>query len=184
MHRLSIAILVLLAWTSAAQAANDTKAHTVNVKVNEAAKMSLLNTAENLTITATEAGAPAPPVTSSVQWLRYTSIVEDALATRRSLTARITAGWPLPAGTRLDLACSDPTGNGTSDRGVCGTPQSAKQLTNASKSFIIDIGSCRTGTGPSEGSQLTYTFSVSSWNTIRSAGPHAVTVTFTLTEDY
>ena len=123
-----------------------------------------------------EAGTAIVDVTSSTSWINYTSIV--ATATTNKVSVAITG--IVPAGTTLKVVAAAHAGTGN---GTYGTPKAAAViLSSTAQDLITTIGSCFTGTGFTNGHQLTYTWSVNpaSYATVVAAAGAAITATYTI----
>lgn len=130
----------------------------------------------------TVAGEPAQPVSNSDMFLKFSSIVPGS--TNREVTVRIASG-SVPAGTFLKLqsaACTT-----LNSGGRLGSPNpNPLFVSNVDQDLISLIGSCYTGTGYTDGFQLTYTWGPdspeSNYHLIQSSpDPVNLTVVFTLT---
>lgn len=122
-----------------------------------------------------ESGTAIADVTSNTSWINYTSIV--ATATTNKVSVAITG--TVPAGTTLKVVAAAHAGTGD---GTYGTPASAVTLSTTAQDLITAIGSCYTGTGNTNGHQLTYTWSVNpaSYATVVAATGSAINATYTI----
>lgn len=132
-------------------------------------------------LTTTTAGASiSTSATNSDMWIKVTSVVPGG--THREIKARI-AGT-LPSGTSLRLQ-SAPAATGNS-AGNLGTPVASPiLLSNVDQYLVHDIGSCYTGTGATDGYNLTFTWSINNpanFGQIEAQPSTMITVYFTLTE--
>ncbi|MDP3443059.1 MAG: hypothetical protein Q8T08_09400 [Ignavibacteria bacterium] len=138
-----------------------------------------LGTAPTLTFAVPlEAGTAIVDVTSSTSWINYTSIV--ATATTNKVSVAITG--IVPAGTTLKVVAAAHAGTGD---GTYGTPGAAVTLSATAQNLISTIGSCYTGTGNTNGHQLTYTWSVNTnaYATVFAATGADITATYTIVAD-
>lgn len=108
----------------------------------------------NLELNAFQAGAPVDPTgtaTNSNSWLQLTSIAPQNET--RKVIVQVTDGTTVPLGTILKLSA-----NGcTSGAGARGTAYQNLALSSSTSLTLIDgIGSCYTGTGNTDGYNLTY----------------------------
>ncbi len=126
----------------------------------------------NLAITPPVNPGDAPAAQSdATKYLQYTVVS----ATATQVQASITAGT-LPTGTQLQVAASTPSG-GT---GTCGTAAGTITLTGVAANILTTVGPfCYTGTGATNGSNLTFTFSPTGVNIIPTAAAN-ITVTLTI----
>lgn len=185
--RVRRAMGALLGWVSACSMvlgtplwAADTSNFGVTIQVQEIAELQVIGSVSSpMTIsTAPDAGSRAADATDNNQYLQYTSTVPSGKT--RKITAALIAGT-LPAGTRLYVFGSSPSGGGAA--GAVGNSAGTVTLTSTDKDLMTGIGACKTGTTPTSGARLTYTFRATSWLQVRaSAAPTNVTVRFTLTD--
>ena len=123
-----------------------------------------------------EAGTAIIDVTSNTSWINYTSIIETGSTNKVSV---ILSGTAVPLGTTLKVVAATHAGTGD---GTYGTPTAAVTLSQTAQDLITTIGSCYTGTGNTNGHQLTYTWSVNpdSYATVVAAGAADITATYTI----
>lgn len=155
--------LGLLAVSTLAFAQDDgDDVHQVTISVPEVALLDI-EAASSTTISLgptapTEAGSPITftSATDNSLWLNYSSIIGSTTESSRTVTAQITSGT-VPAGMTLSVVAGADAGNGD---GTVGTPTAAVTLSGSAQNIITAIGSCYTGTGTSNGHQLTYTLAL------------------------
>lgn len=123
----------------------------------------------------TEAGTAIADVTSNTSWINYTSIVATATTNKVSVAIAGT----VPAGTTLKVIAAAHAGTGD---GTYGTPGEAVTLSATAQDLISTIGSCYTGTGNTNGHQLTYTWSVNpnGYASVVAATGADITATYTI----
>lgn len=125
-----------------------------------------------------EAGTAIADATSNSSWINYTSIIETGATNK--VTVALTAGT-VPTGTTLTVAAAADAGLGD---GTVGISAGTVTLGTTAADLITAIGSCYTGTGNTNGHQLTYTWSVDA-DAYASVVSHAtasdITATYTIT---
>jgi len=140
------------------------------------------NAPVSLTLTTSTPGASiATSDNNSDLWIKITSVVPGG--THRDILAKITG--TIPPGTTLTLLPAAATA--TNSAGNLGTPiSSAITLSTIDQNIINDIESCYTGTGASDGYQLTYTWSLvnpaANFGLLEANASASVTVYLTLTQ--
>jgi hypothetical protein len=144
----------------------------VTLQVNAIAEIAVTSDVSlSVTAPATPGDTPQNDSDNSA-YLQYTSTVPS------SQTRNVTAAWggtdSAPAGTQLKLQASPQSGEGTGAGEIV--------LSSSSQNVITSIGSCYTGTGGSDGAQLTYTLEVTDATTLVANASETVTVTFTVTD--
>lgn len=172
----------LLFTAVGAFADTDSAAHDINLAVSEIAVLGLNDTGSISLSTASTVEPGADPSlasadTDSSKYLKYTSVVNNG-ATRSISVALGSTG--VPSGTQLTVVAAD-----------AGTPQdgdpAASPITLAGSMtpavLISGIGSSATGTGASDGAQLTYSFSITDVTLLEEDADTTVTVTYTLSDD-
>lgn len=133
-------------------------------------------------LTANTAGESIETIaTNSDMWIKITSVVPGG--THRDVKAKITG--TVPSGTVLRLQAAPATA--AHSAGVLGTPNASIITLSAVDQYLIyDIGSCYTGTGPTDGYNLTYTWSITNptqnFGNLQATPSTTITVYFTLTE--
>jgi hypothetical protein len=153
-----------------------TATQTVTMQV---AAISVLGTTGNpaaLVVSAPAVGGdtPANP-TSNTTYAQYTSTVATGV------TRRLTANWggadAAPAGCSLLLTATPAA--------LPNQGSTAGQITMSSTAtnVVTGIGSCATGTGPTNGAQLTYVLAINSVTALVAGDNHTVTITLTLTDN-
>ena len=170
-------VLALLVIAGFAFAASANVTHVINLQVIEVVAVGL-NDASAITLTTVAPVTPGDPPTgqsNNSKYLRYTT-VNSGVTTRR-VTAQMSVA--APAGTALQLETTIGSG-GAGTQGVTTGPET---LTNASATDVITgIASCYTGTGGTDGAQLTYTLLVTAPGSLVVAAAVPVTITLTLTD--
>ncbi|MCG8483115.1 MAG: hypothetical protein MJA31_07390 [Clostridia bacterium] len=129
-----------------------------------------------------EAGSPlSDPSSNSSLWLNYSSIV-GASGETRSITVKLDNA--VSEGTLTVQAASD-AGNGLGSVGTAAA--SAITLSTTAQNIVTGIGSCYTGSGTSNGHQLTYSLSLTTTSSNYSNLVHNTnnqyTVTYTITDE-
>jgi len=145
-------------WTGTGYSATDTTEHNVQINVREVALINAIGTDPEFTIGAPSVGGEAFAVTSSnadAKWLQYSSIV-SAPNEKRKITAAIEPDANIPAGATLLVTADDPQG-GT---GFLGSGTGQVELAESPADIVTGIRSGYTGTGGSEGVQLTYELAI------------------------
>jgi hypothetical protein len=123
-----------------------------------------------------EAGTVIEAVSSNTSWINYTSIIETGSTNKVSV---ILSGTAVPAGTTLKVVAAAHAGTGD---GTYGTPTTAVTLNQTAQDLITTIGSSYTGSGNTNGHQLTYTWSVDAdaYATVVTAAAADITATYTI----
>lgn len=125
-----------------------------------------------------QAGSPVTiPSTNTSKWLNFTSAITTGGS--RRITAQITAG-AVPAGVRLKLNLGSYTGVGA---GTLGTPLSNIYLSTTSQNIVTGIGAAYTGTGSTNGYNLTYSLEIDNYGQLRHNLSNTVTITYTITDN-
>lgn len=150
---------------------------TVTYTLPTMAILDLEGTAPALTfIVPTEAGSAIEEVTSNTSWINYTSIIASGTTNKVSVAL---SGAAVPAGTTLKVVAATHAGSGN---GTYGAPTEAVTLSQTAQDLITGVGSCYTGTGNTNGHQLTYTWSVDAdkYETVVAAAAADITATYTI----
>lgn len=150
---LSIAI-GLFAFGVASAQDTQTASHNVTITVPNVAVVDIEGTAgTDITLGATFSGEAGEAVqfnsSDNSLWLNYTSVVPNSTTTRK-ISAKITGS--LPTGVNLKVQAS----TATTGAGTLGTAGTAITLSASDQDLITGIGSCYTGDGANNGSNLTY----------------------------
>jgi len=155
--------------------AADTATQTVQMNVNDICVIDVTGNPAALTIAAPATGGQTPAdASNNTTYAQYTSVVSGATA--RTVTAAWGGSDAAPAGTSLALEVTALTAG-------CGTVVGGGITVSAvAQNIITAIGSCATGTGGTDGGQLTYTLSVSDVTALDASDDQSVTVTLTLTD--
>lgn len=171
---LTVTVATIVLLSGAAAFGEDTATQSVTMEVNTIAVVDVTGNPATLTITAPGAGG-ADPVDASDNstFVQYTSTVPNG-QTRR-ITAEVEVADTPPAGTILTLQAAPAGGEGTG-AGETGN------LTDTAQDIITGIASVATGTGGSDGAQLTYRLKVDDVTALEAGDSETVTVTLTLTE--
>lgn len=134
-----------------------------------------------LTLVTTTPGAAAQSTSNSDMYVKISSIVPGG-GTDREMTARISSGT-VPAGTKLTLVSANSTT--INSGGALGTALTTPITLSAIDQFLVRyIGTCYTGTGYTDGYQMTFTWAPLNPATNYSqivADTYNITVVFTLT---
>jgi len=176
---LSVALLVLgLATFGSAQIRSES--HNINFTIGNIFVLDVDNAGTNTDVNFTVSdpvnpGAqPAVAVTNNVNYLNYTSVVQNTKT--HKISAKLTDTLP---GVNIHITATAPaTGYGSK-----GTSNGSLTLTKTDQAVISGIGSCWTGTGGTEGALLTYsiTFDDNNFASLLSATPVEV-VTYTISD--
>lgn len=164
----------------------NTASHNVAINVSEVALVDIeSSTGNDITLnpnSPTEAGDAInfTDVTNSDLWLNYSSIVANGK--KRTISAQLDTDFP--AGISLQVIAA--TANPSAGKGNLGQAAltSATTLSAASSVTVINnIGSCYTGDGVGNGSNLTYNVIVNpdQYGTIYNQG-YSVKVTYTISD--
>ena len=163
-----------LALTALVQAAATTT-QTVTMQVNAICVLAVTGNPGTLTVSAPASGGQTPSNPSSnTTYAQYTSTVPASQS--RKLTAAWGASDAAPAGCSLKLAAT-PSGGTNQGTGACQITLSA-----TAQDIVTQIKSCATGTGGTNGAQLTYTLSVDTVTSLVASESKSATVTLTLTD--
>lgn len=124
------------------------------------------------------AGAPLQSVSNSDLYVHLSSVVPGG--THRKMSVQMTSG-SVPAGTTLKcVSAESTTTNSGGELGIPVTP--AITLSSVDQDIVRQIGTCYTGTGYSDGYQITFTWipdGSATYHQITSA-TNTVTVVFTI----
>jgi len=169
----TLMVAVLAFGVAAVTTDNATSVFTVGN--DEIAVLDVYGTAGNLLLVAPASGGDTPPaVSDNTTYLQYTVVVISA-ATKK-ITAQITTG-SLPAGTLLKITTIPDVG------GLEGTAVSATSVTTVSAANVVTlIPSCATGTGVTDGAQVTWELSVNAIASMASTTAASITITYILTD--
>jgi hypothetical protein len=169
-----IASLLLGPFTAVIVSAADTATQTVQLQVDDICVIDVTGDPATLTIAAPATGGQTPSdVADNSTYAQYTSVVPTS--TTRVLTANWGGGDAAPAGCELRLEVTT-LGSG------CGSPGSQIVISGVAGSIITAIPSCATGTGATDGAQLTYTLGVIDQSLVDASDDQTVTITLTLTD--
>jgi len=154
--------------------AADTENQSITMNIGEACVLDVTSAAITLAISAPGTGGATPAdATDNTSYGQYTSIV--AGSAKRALSAKWGASDVAPAGCSLKLEVTSVTAG-------CGTAGSQITMTATAQNIVTSIGTCATGTGATDGAQLTYTLTVDNATLLDAAGDKSATVTLTLTD--
>ena len=150
-------LLILISFSFAGGTVAQTSAIAVaqvTLSANDFCEIDTFGGPVNLTLSTLVAGTAVPTVSNSNMYVRISSLVPGN--TNRMITVHITSGT-VPLGTRLTLkAALSINANGAGRSGsVVSTPII---LTAIDQPLVTGIGSYYTGTGPTDGYRLTYTW--------------------------
>jgi len=155
--------------------AASTATQTVTMQVNAICVLAVTGNPSTLTVTAPATGGQAPSNGSNTAtYAQYTSTV--ASGTTRKITAKWESGDAAPAGCALKLTAT-PSG-GTNQ----GTSAGQITVTSTAQDVVTTIRSCVTGTGGSNGAQLSYSLEVSDATALVASESKSATVSLTLTD--
>lgn len=133
----------------------------------------------SLALQSTVPGESLKPDSNSTLFLRISSLVPTGKT--RKITARVSGG-AIPSGTQLSLSSASCTTSNSA--GQVGTAITTPILLNTlDQNLITGIGSCYTGTGSTDGYQLTFKWSLSNitnYGQIISSS-YNVVISFTIT---
>ena len=176
MRALSILCCVVLplAWFGAVLAA-DTATQTVQLNVDDICVIDVTGDPAALTIAAPPVGGLIPAdATDNSTYAQYTSVVCGSAV--RALTVNWGAGDAAPSGCELGLEVTSLTSG-------CGSAVAGGvTVSGTAQNVVGSIGSCATGTGGTDGAQLTYTLGVTDETQLDSCDDQTVTITLTLTD--
>lgn len=147
---------ILLTFPFAVLAQEKTAKHEVDIEIPEVALLALV--AENQTGVKLSPTSPVEAgntidVSSAIDnsiWINYSSIVKSNMQKRKVIAV---IEGDLPTGMDLVVAASEVTGNGN---GKLGEPVGKVRLSHQPADVIMNIGSCYTGKGLSNGHYLSY----------------------------
>ena len=155
--------------------AADTANQTVQMNVNDICVIDVTGNPGALTIVAPGTGGQTPADdTDNTTYAQYTSVVSGL--TTRSLQAKWGGSDVAPSGCSLLLEVTAVTA-GCGSRVVGGIT-----VSSSDQDIVTAIASCATGTGATDGGQLTYTLSVDDVTQLDSADDQSATITLTLTD--
>jgi hypothetical protein len=170
-----LCVAVLCVFLVGTVMAADTATQTVQLNVDDICVIDVTGDPAALTIAAPAVGGQTPPdATDNSTYAQYTSVVCGAAA--RALTANWGAGDAAPSGCDLSLEVTSLTAG-------CGSAVvGGITVSGTAQNIVGSIGSCATGTGASDGAQLSYTLSVTDNSQLDSCDDQTVTITLTLTD--
>jgi len=154
--------------------AADTATQTVQMNVNDICVIDVTGNPGALVVAAPTTGGQTPPDDiDNTTYAQYTSVVAG------STTRNVTAAWggtdAAPVGCSLGLQVTNLTAG-------CGTQEGEIEMSALAQNIITDVGSCATGTGGTDGGQLTYTLHIDDVSQLDADDDQSVTVTLTLTD--
>lgn len=170
---LTVPLLLLLAGSALGQANVDS--HTVTMQVADMAVLNLVGGNITLSIAAPGTGGQQPADdTDATCYLQYTATVPSAQ------TRTITVAWggadSAPAGCSLRVTA---TPSGTAGEG---STAGQRTISSSAQTVVTGIGSCYTGTGGTDGANLSYVLTVTDPASLVSGDSEVATVTYTLTD--
>jgi len=125
----------------------------------------------NVTAPATAGDSPSNP-SDDTTYARYTSVIPSGQ------TRKLQVNWggsdAAPAGCSLKLTAAPQSGKGTT--------AGQKTVSATAQDIVTGIGSCATGTGGTDGAQLTYVLSVDTLASLVVTTATNATITLTLTD--
>lgn len=168
------AALILLVSGSALGQAN-IDSHTVTMEVGNMAVLNLTGGNITLTIAAPGTGGQQPADdTDNTCYLQYTATVPSGLT--RTLTVAWGAGDSAPAGCSLNVTAAPSGAAGE------GSTAGLRTISSSAQTVVTGIGSCYTGTGGTDGANLSYVLTVTDASSLIAGDSQAATVTYTLTD--
>jgi len=177
MKKILAILFAFFIFVSSIFAASDDSIHDITVSVPEIVIMELNGTSEiTLTVTAPTAGNAGNFVTGdsdNSKYLYYTTLVANG--TTRTITAQLDANFTT-GGIGVQLTAT-PDG-GTNE----GTSAGVITLDNTAKVIVNNIGSCATGRGIGQGTQLLYELIITDETALEVGAGDTVTITLTLTD--
>ena len=151
--------------------ATDTSTHDVTMQISSMCAIDVAGGNITLTVTAPTTGGQTPSnPTDNTTYLQYTSTVPSAQS--RALSAKWGASDAAPGGCSLKLQASPQAGEGTGGSQIT--------LSDTAQDIITAISNCATGTGGTDGAQMTYTLSVDDFSSLVANDNKTATITFTL----
>jgi hypothetical protein len=161
--KIFVAVVVLSCMSTFTYAQDNNKdAHDITITIHEVALLDIEPSGSN-TITIgpaapIEAGEPIDftSATNNTLWMNYSSIIGSSTEPSRDVTVAITNGT-VPGGMALTVVAAADAGNGA---GTVGIPTAAVTLSATAQNIVTGVKSCYTGTGTSNGHNLTYTLSL------------------------
>jgi hypothetical protein len=181
MNKLPVTLFLLLLLTSGGVFAQSSVSEQFSIVLNDKCLLSTNTTPSpvSMTLSTSVAGSAVSPVTNSNMYMKVTSIAP--VGSTRKISAIITNG-NVPPGTILKLV-SAPCTNLYSQGSLGTVVPTPVTLNKTSNQTIVDgIGSCYTGTSPTDGYQLTFTWQPDNTNYyLINATPQATAVTITFT---
>jgi hypothetical protein len=175
MLRYTILFVALFIGFAGTLFAADTANQSVQLNVDEVCVIAVTGDPAALNITAPATGGQPPASASdNSTYAQYTSVVCGAA--KRSLTANWGGADAAPSGCSLSLEVTSLTAG-------CGSiVVGGITVSSMAQNIVTTIGSCATGTGATDGAQLTYTLGVSDHTQLDSCDDQTVTITLTLTD--
>lgn len=182
----SVILISGIASTVNAQVDN-VDAHDITITIPEVALLDIEPNASTITMgpaAPTEEGDPIDfsAATDNTLWMNYSSIIGSTTEPSRDVTVAITAGT-LPGGMNLKVLAAADAGNGA---GTVGTATAEVTLSGTAQNVVAGVGSCYTGTGTTNGHQLTYTLEQSApanYGDLDFDDATTLTITYTLTDN-
>lgn len=174
---LSISFL-FLAFTAYAQSDNGTFTHTLSVAIPSVALVDVEggNISAAFAVTGSEAGLPiTAPADNNSTWLNYSAIKTGS--TLKQVKVKVDKLLP---GVAIKVTAGADAGNGGGKMGTA--VNGGVNLTTTAQPLVTDIGSSYTGTGTTNGHNLTYSFTLGAASTYKDLEhkAHSVTVTYTI----
>jgi hypothetical protein len=154
---------------------SDTANQTVQMNVDDICVIDVTGNPGALAIVAPGTGGQTPADdTDNTTYAQFTSVV--AGSARRAVTAAWGGSDAAPSGTSLLLEVTALTAG-------CGSAVGGGiTMTAVAQNIITTIPSCATGTGGTDGGQLTYTLAVDDVSQLDSSDDQSATITLTLTD--
>lgn len=175
-----ILITVFISGRTVAQ--SYTAGDQITLHVNDFCLIDTNHAPISLTLSASVAGTPVASVFNSDMYVKVSSVVPGN--TNRKITARVSGGT-ITVGTRLTLqAALSVNLNGGGRQGVVVTTPIV--LNSTDQNLVTGVGSCYSGTGYTDGYQLTYTWApylpTTNYQLLKSTTtPTVITIVLTIT---
>jgi hypothetical protein len=168
------AAFILLVCGSALGQAN-VDSHTVTMDVSDMAVLNLTGGNITLTIAAPGTGGQQPADdTDNTCYLQYTATVPSGM--NRTLSVAWGAGDTAPGGCSLRVTATPSGAAGE------GSTAGQRTISSSGQTVVTSIGSCFTGTGGTDGANLSYALTVTDASSLVAGDSEAATVTYTLTD--
>jgi hypothetical protein len=167
-----IGILMICAIHGTAQT------HSVSLTLPSFAKFAVAPAGTAITVSRTtpvQGGDMLLPITDVSKWINYTSSVASG-RTRSIMVRQLDA---LPSSVFLRIACGP---CGTCLEGICGNGNTIN-ISGTDQLLVSGIGGCYTGSGISNGRQLTFRLDISNWTTLTAFSSSNIRIQFTMIDN-